>query len=200
MSLPKAELHHGFLWGDGWLTWAGWPAPEGVESPWRWEQRELRRHTGSTVQPPTCVCEARDTPLGGAGRSRWGWNRTGMDVPRASSGTRMGARVMEGPSQWLVLLSRAPSISVCLSDSPGLSPPERILISSFQLPPVNSSSIKQDTSDLTLMGITDGMTSLLQSLSAISVTLASCSYPRPPDETPPMLFPPTPGLWPQNLL
>lgn len=84
-AFPKpssaTDLAPWIVWGNGWLTWAGWPAPEGVESPWRWEQRELRRHTGSTVQPPTCVCEARDTPLGGAGRSRWGQNQTGWTFP-----------------------------------------------------------------------------------------------------------------------
>lgn len=102
-----------FCGGDGWLTWTGWPAPEGVESPWRWEQRELRRHTGSTVQPPTCVCEARDTPLGGAGRSRWGWYRTGKDVPRQALAQGREPESWWGLQSGWNLLTRVPSFPAC---------------------------------------------------------------------------------------
>lgn len=102
-----------FCEGDGWLTWAGWPAPEGVESPWRWEQRELRRHTGSTVQPPTCVCESRDTPLGGAGRSRWGWKRTGKDVPRQAPAQGREPESWWGLQSGWNLITRVPSFPAC---------------------------------------------------------------------------------------
>lgn len=87
---PQSQAPPRILEGDGWLTWAGWPAPEGVESPWRWEQRELRRHTGSTVQPPTCVCEARGHPIRGSGQEPLGWDSMRWMLPGQALAQRRG--------------------------------------------------------------------------------------------------------------